>query len=973
MNAMDKNALVYSDGTTCSYAELEQISGKVSAWLKSQGVGKEDTVLITMPRGIQILEAMVGVIRAGACYVVCESSMANERIRFILKDSQCKKVIMQENWQEILDYAYSAEFAQPAPHDAAYIVYTSGTTGNPKGVVHEYGNYDQSVMAKRIHGESICKPEYVLGLNSPLNFVAAVDYIVNALYAGATILLVETNIVKNVSKLMELYAKENVSYTFMTPSLYKSIPNLSASLKIIQIGGEPCVGLYNDKIQLINGYNMSEAGRDMLLFQIDQKYSTTPVGHNRAGEEILLLDESGQSVKDGEIGEVCFVNEYVRGYLGLPEKTKEVWRDGIYHTGDMARRDGKEITLLGRNDDMIKINGNRIEPTEIEMVAKKVLGLSQVIVKGFVSPERNFIVLYYTDDVKLDAQAARGELAKKLTSYMLPSYFVHLDEVPMLPNGKVNKKVLEAPDLNAYRQAYEAPSTETEKELAVLFEKILGIDHVGVNDDFYELGGDSLKSIELIMEYNKDTLDAQTVFKYRTIKRIAAEIQRNLEEMKENGALQFDSPAEKESYARTRSFALTDFQTNMFDYQLFEPWSTMWNLEDMFSFDLNETDPERLYKAVMTVADQTAIFRTRIRFDELCNLVQYVDQEAEPAVERIYLTEEEFERAKNTFNHPFMMIGKPYIEVKFIQTERKVYLHFLAHHLIIDGKGLAALFESIAECYKGHEIPLDTFYSYLLDTEQIRASRKYREAKQYFETTYGTKEWFNCPKPDNKIKDHNGAAVAVSIPVSMEKLEAIEARAGLSRNGLASAVLLLSMAAESHEDNVIMGWVYHQRTDMNKKQAIGLLISQLPVGVTMSELTTLSDLYEEIQRKVNAGMANSIYEWCLNNAVSFDDDMMLLVYEGNMFDWGEIAEIGARPVSMASQFGASETEVSNIRKMFTMAVEDQQGITMNLTYLKHAYNPEHINKLRSLIEKYSKVVFSEVDPKTVRISDLLLN
>lgn len=222
------------------------------------------------------------------------------------------------------------------------------------------------------------------------------------------------------------------------------------------------------------------------------------------------------------------------------------------------------------------------------------------------------------------------------------------------------------------------------------------------------------------------------------------------------------------------------------------------------------------------------------------------------------------------------------------------------------------------------------------------------------------------------MKDHNGAAVPVSIPVSMEKLEAIEARAGLSRNGLASAVLLLAMAAESHEDNVIMGWVYHQRTDMNKKQAIGLLISQLPVGVTMSELTTLSDLYEEIQRKVNAGMANSIYEWCLNNAVSFDDDMMLLVYEGNMFDWGEIAEIGARPVSLASQFGASETEVSNIRKMFTMATEDQQGIRMNLTYLKNAYTEEHIAQLRKLIDRYAKLVFSEVDPKTIRIKDILL-
>ena len=963
----DKKALMYSDGSSYTYGELENISGRVCGWLKNSGIGREDVVLITMPRGIEILAAMVGVMRAGACYVVCESSMAVDRIRYIMEDSNSKKVITKDAWEEILKQPYSDFFAEPEPHDAAYIVYTSGTTGNPKGVVHEYGNYDQSIAAKQLEGKPICVKEDVLGLNSPLNFVAAVDYVVNVLNAGATILLVATNVVKNVGRLMELYEEQQVSFTFMTPSLYKSIPELSQSLKKILIGGEPCVGLYNDRIQLINGYNMSEAGRDMLLFKIDRVYETTPVGHNRAGEEIFLLDEDGNAVPDGEIGEVCYVNEYVRGYIGLPEKTAQAWRNGLYHTGDLGRRQDGEIVLLGRNDDMIKINGNRIEPTEIEMVSKKLLGLSTVVVKGFVTPERNFIVLYYTDEVELDPVKARNTLSTKLTSYMLPSYFVRLSEIPMLPNGKVNKKALEAPDLNAYRQLYEAPETETEKELVELFEKVLGIEHIGVTEDFYELGGDSLKCIKLISEYKKDGLDAQTVFKCRTARRIAAEIATNLEELKESGGPRFDSPEEKENYARTQSYPLTDFQTNMLDYQLFEPTSKMWNLEDMFAFDPETTDPDRLFEAVKKVADSTAIFKTRISFDDMCDLVEYIDEEAEPFVERIYMSDREFECLKGAFNHPFKMTGKPFIEVVMIQTETSLYLHFLAHHLIIDGKGLEALFDNIALAYEGKALPQDTFYSYLYDVKQLQAGRKYKEARQYFDKTYGRHEWCNCPVTDSNIADHESAAISVRIPVSGQQLEQIEERAGLSRSGLVTAAILLTMAADSGQDRVITGWVYHQRTDEAKKNAIGLLICQLPVGVDMSQLNTLADLYADVREKINAGMANSAYEWCLNNAVGFDDDMMLLVYEGSMFEWSQLSRIGGRPVPTGAQFGAADATGINIRKMFTMAAEDEQGIIINLNYLKNAYSREHIDKIQALFEKYAGLVFSDKNPGEIKL------
>ncbi|MDO4491854.1 MAG: non-ribosomal peptide synthetase [Lachnospiraceae bacterium] len=966
----NKTALIYSNGKSYSYAELEQLSGRVCGWLKQHKVGKEDTVLITLPRGIDIIVAMVGVIRAGACYTVCESSMAPERIRYIAENSECKEILHQKLWEEIISGKDCGEFADPDEHDAAYIVYTSGSTGNPKGVVHEYGNYTESIRGKQFDGQQICKDQDILAINSPLNFVAAVDYIMNALYAQATILLVETAIVKNTGKLMELYENYGVTYTFMTPSLYKSVPAFCSTLQKIQLGGEACVGLYNDKIRLFNSYNSSEGGRDLLLFDIDQKYSATPVGQNRGGEEILLLDENGKPVADGEIGEICFVNHYVRGYLGMPEKTAEVWREGLYHTSDLGRRENGNIVLLGRCDDMIKINGNRIEPAEIETVSKKMLHLSNVVVKGFITEERNFIVLYYSDNVELDPQKAREKLARKLTSYMIPAYFVHIDEIPMLPNGKVNKKVLEAPSAEDFRQEYEAPANELEQELVSLFEQVLELSPIGVNDDFYELGGDSLKTIQLIMEYDSDTLNAQTVFKCRTVRRIANEISLTLEEQQNSGAHVFESPCQKEMEARKHKYPLTEFQINMFDYQLYEPTSTMWNLEDMFSFDRKDTDAERLYQAVKTVTEKSAIFRTRIGFDEFCDMVEYMDEEAVPALRRVELSEKEFHRIKNTLNHPFKMIGSPYIEVTFFQTETKIYLHFLAHHLIIDGMGIAALLSAISEVYKGEEMPLDTFYSFLMDTANMRDGRKYNEARKYFEETYSSEKWFKCLEPDSQIIDHQGAVAPVHIPVTEEKIAEIEKSTGLSRNGLSAAAILLAMAAESGEDNVMLSWVYHQRTDLQKKNAIGLLISQLPIGLTMSKAETLGDIYEEVREKINAGMANSIYDWSLRDATGFDDDMMLLVYEGKMFDWQEISQIGGAPVAMDSQFGSSE-EAANIRKMFTMAVEDETGITMNLTYLKNAYASSRINRFKEIAERIASVIFSDADPESISVKELL--
>ena len=194
----NKPALGFSlDDKDISYGELDEISGKVHRWLTERGIGKEDNVLIKLSRGSMIMAMLIGVWKNGSACIVCESNMAEERIRYILADSDVKVAITDEELKEIFDCEPLPGFADADPHDRAYIVYTSGSTGNPKGVIHEYGNIDENVRNKQYDGKPICRELEIFAVNAPLNFVAAMDFFVNVLAVGATYIVVDTDTVKN--------------------------------------------------------------------------------------------------------------------------------------------------------------------------------------------------------------------------------------------------------------------------------------------------------------------------------------------------------------------------------------------------------------------------------------------------------------------------------------------------------------------------------------------------------------------------------------------------------------------------------------------------------------------------------------------------------------------------------------------------------------------------------------------------------
>nr|AIF26017.1 putative AMP-dependent synthetase [uncultured bacterium Ad_113_I18_contig2] len=336
-------AILFDDahGKGVTYAQLEDMSGRVYAFLKQNGIGKEDFVLLNLPRGVLPIIAMVGVWRAGAAWALVEDTYAPERISYIRKDCGCKFELNADNWPEVMHTPPAAGFVQPDAHDAAYAIYTSGTTGNPKGVLHEYGNLSRAIESIKIDGEIPFNDRDRLALLAPMNFVASVIVILAALnvFCGKTY-VVSYATIKNPAALAKFFLMKRITITFLTPSYVRMLGDKTGPfLRMLFVGSEPANNIFNKNLELINIYACSESGFAVGVFKIDQPYETCPIGQPAVETRIVCLNEAGQEVDGDEIGELCFEDPFVRGYLNLPEETSRAFVAGVFHTGDLARRD----------------------------------------------------------------------------------------------------------------------------------------------------------------------------------------------------------------------------------------------------------------------------------------------------------------------------------------------------------------------------------------------------------------------------------------------------------------------------------------------------------------------------------------------------------------------------------------------------------------------------------------------------------
>ena len=946
-----------------SRLQADDLSARVYGWLKARGIGREDFVFLCLPRGAVALISMIGVWKAGAAFTMVEEQYPPERIAYIRKDCSCKAVIDRDAWNGILETEPMPGYEKTDPHDAAFAVYTSGTTGNPKGALHEYGNMKliQAASIDRATGKPRLAESDRMALIPPLNFVASIRRFLYAVYDGFHLFVVPYSIIKNPVRLRHYYLENRITVTYASPSMLRLIGDPGPTIRQIQIGGEPANNLFIGGKELVNGYSMSECGFPLTEFIIDKPYSTCPVGKpNNDRIVVRILDEDGKEMPDGAEGEICVEDPFFRGYINLPEQTAKALQGGIYHTGDIGKRlpDGN-IVLMGRSTDMIKINGNRIEPAEIEAVGKKILSVKWCAARGFEEQTHAFVCLYYTEDISFDEMEVRKQMEQYLPYYMIPAYFIRVDEIPLLPNGKMNRKALPKPESKAERADYEAPRTETEKILCGAFEKALMLDRVGIRDNFYHLGGDSLGTMRVLAAAGLPGLNAMDIFEGCTPGRIA-----EIYESRESGTIR-ENPALVETRERAKEHPLTPNQISIFDYCIFSPRTVMWNLPRLYRFP-PETDAGRLCGAVnQALAHRPGLF-TVFEFNEECSLVQRAVPEKAVRIRVEEISESVFDGKKADLMRPFRMIGEPFVHGGIYKTEQAVYLFLEIHHIMTDGTGMQLLNDDIVRAWNGEPLPPDTYYTYLRQEEQLRGSREYRKARAYYDTCYGKGEWCINLVPDVKARPSGRTLLPLRRPVSPDEMKAFEEKHHFSRNLLFTAVGLLGICAMEKTRRVLANWIFHDRTDSVRQNAFGCLFRYVPVGLEIREDMTVGGFLRNVMEISNESLAHCAYEWSVLRDNVFENDMMIICYEtAEIMSGKSIGSIGGTRISLESHAPV------NSRSLAFQIIEMPDRIVPYLMFNQAIYSAEKIQRAVDTFSGLLDRLLNTEDPEKTGISDLI--
>ena len=533
-----ENIAISDDTGTYTYRELNLAANKVANKLISLGIGTGDIIPILVKWGKEFAAAFLGVLKAGATFVPLDINYPVERIHSIV-DCVNNKLIIDDEWMKELPQSFE-DFNMSNVHEVAMIVFTSGSSGRPKGVVHTnhslYSISESVAYASKIHKEkryaNILPPTFTGGLT---------DYL-SCFFIGAPIFVAPENIRKNYNLLVRWLQINKINGFRCLPSIAKYVVenNNLDGVEWIELLGEKAPKIKNNtSIKLVNHYGNSECGSCAYSKRMKSFNSPPPIGKPILGISAYILDTNGMIVPKGDVGELCFAGPQVaKGYWQLPELTAEKFVPcpflpgdvTMYKTGDLARyREDGNIELVGRKDFQIKIRGYRIEPEEIENVATRFEGIDAVVVVTKELGNEKQLVLYYTSKAEIEEEQLKEHLSRFLADYMVPTFYVHLDEMPRNTNGKIDRSALPAPALTIKDHISEEQITNIERSLLDEIKQELQIQDLGLDDDLLSVGFTSLSSMfvqtrleQKGINFSSGGVESYKVFlKFRTIRKVA--------------------------------------------------------------------------------------------------------------------------------------------------------------------------------------------------------------------------------------------------------------------------------------------------------------------------------------------------------------------------------------------------------------------------------------------------------------------
>jgi tyrocidine synthetase-3 len=566
-----KTAVVFED-EKMTYAQLNLRADRVACALKEKGVKKDTIVGIMTHKSMEMVVGTLGILKAGGAYLPIDPEYPQDRINYMLKDCNANilmirggdrdkvkhlefedvEVLEIEDMEAHEDNKGYAEVCNLA-NSLAYVMYTSGSTGRPKGVAVEHRNVVR--LVRNTNYIEFNEEDRILQTGA-IVFDATTFELWGALLNGLELYLTGEENILSAEKLGRELEKNKITVLWLTAPLFNQLVQQNAGifkgLRYLLVGGDRLSPKHINKVReactgtkIINGYGPTENTTFSVCCHIDRDYGEDiPIGKPISNSYAFILDRNNNLKPIGVYGELCVGGDgLARGYVNMPELTAEKFVENpykpgekMYRTGDIARwlPDGN-IEFMGRMDNQVKIRGYRIEPGEIETQLQRCPKIKESVVTVKTNKDKEkFLCAYYVSEGELTVQGIREFLLKSLPEYMIPSYFIQLDKLPLNRNGKVDRGALPEPEgkLNT-GVSYAAPESMEERILAHIWEKVLGIEKVGVNDEFFVIGGDSLKALKIVYEseLREIRLTVNDIFKYKTI----AGIVKNLSEKLHKG------------------------------------------------------------------------------------------------------------------------------------------------------------------------------------------------------------------------------------------------------------------------------------------------------------------------------------------------------------------------------------------------------------------------------------------------------
>ncbi|VBB05120.1 phosphopantetheine attachment site [Lucifera butyrica] len=886
-----------------TYQELNRRANQLARVLRGKGVGPNSIVGLMVERSPEMMAGILGILKAGGAYLPIDPGYGRERIAYMLENSQAKILLTQTRLKdkapvnmEIIDLTDSEiDSAKSSnvkllnqPADLAYVIYTSGTTGRPKGVMIE-----QRQVVNLVYGlQDQIYQKYDSFLNvallSPYVFDASVKQIFPALLLGHNLCIVPEESRFDRDGLLHFYRTHHIDISDGTPAHIKIFNARSQTgefpaVKEFLIGGEALsytavqefIGQFSGgKVTVTNVYGPTECCDVATVYPVDCTKSRAadivPIGRPLANVEIYILGQDLTVLPVNAVGEVYIGGQGVgRGYLNQPEMTAEKFVTNpflpgtkMYRTGDLARwlPDGT-IDFLGRVDHQVKIRGFRIELGEIETQLLTYAGIKEAVAVVREDPNgQKYLCAYLVAGQELTVAALREHLAPKLPDYMIPAAFVQLAKMPLTGNGKVDRRALPEPDGGmSTGTEYVAPGNEMEAKMVQIWQEVLGTAPIGLEDNFFALGGHSLKAVTLAARIKREygtEVPLTEVFKAQTVRDMCRTVA---------GAAQagYDSI---QPVAGRETYPVSSAQKRMFILNQFEPGDTTYNMPAAFKME-GLLDPGRLTAAWQKLIRRHEILRTSFEVID-GEPLQRVHNATKFAIESIAGAEAAIPAMIRGFVRPFDLSRAPLLRVGLVKlAEDQHVVLFDMHHIIGDGVSMRILVKELTWLYEGQNLPelRIQYKDFSAWQNNLLASERFKQQETYWlQALAGELPVLNLPTDYSRpaVRSFAGERLRFALePAMTAALNQLALETGTTLYMVLLAAYNVLLAKYSGQEDIIVGSPVAGRPHADLENMLGMFVNTLAMRNYPEQEKSFLHFLQEVKENALKAYENQDYQF----------------------------------------------------------------------------------------------------------------